>query len=279
MLNLFKRGVGIATMLVGALMLISACQTAAAKTPEVTITAKEYAFDLPESIEGGVVTLKLSNTGNEPHMAMLFRLNEGVTLDQFNAALKEPNPSGVFALGNFASGVNTTPPGATQATTLDLKAGDYAVLDFGAGEDHVPYMAKGMLKPFKVTAGSSTAEPASDVAVTLKEYTFEMPTELKAGAHTLKVSNQGTQSHEMILFKLAEGKTLADLHTFLSNPEPSGPPPGEEVGGALPMAAGMRAWTTVDLKPGNYVAVCFIPDSGDGKSHLEHGMLMPLKVN
>jgi hypothetical protein len=211
-------------------------------------------------------------------MAMLFRLNEGVTLDQFNAAFKEPDPSGVFALGSLAGGVNTTPPGATQATTLDLKAGDYAMLDFGAGEDQVPYVAKGMLKQFKVTAGSSTAEPASDVAVTLKEYTFEMPTELKAGAHTFKVSNQGTQSHEMILFKLAEGKTLGDLHSFLSNPVPGGPPPGEEAGGALPMAPGMRAWTTVDLKTGNYVAVCFVPDPADGKSHLEHGMLMPITV-
>ena len=277
MLNLLKRGVGIAAMVVGMLMVISACQTA--KPPEVTITAKEYGFDLPDSITGGVVTVKLSNTGKEAHMAMLFHLNEGVTLDQFNAALKAPDPSGVFALGNLASGVNTTAPGATQATTLDLKAGDYAVLDFGAGEDQVPYMAKGMLKPFKVTAGSSTAEPASDVAVTLKEYTFEMPTELKAGVHTFKISNQGTQSHEMILFKLAEGKTLADIHTYLSNPKPDGPPPGDEAGGALPMAPGMRAWTTIDLKPGNYVAVCFIPDTGDGKSHLEHGMLMPFKVN
>ena len=73
-----------------------------------------------------------------------------------------------------------------------------------------------------------------------------MPTELKAGAHTFKVSNQGAQSHEMILFKLAEGKTLADMQAFLSNPESGGPPPGEQAGGAMPMAPGMRAWTTVE---------------------------------
>jgi hypothetical protein len=273
-----SRFIAVVIGIIGLVLLLGACQSAA-KSPEVTITAKEYAFEMPESFVGGVVTLKLSNAGKEPHMAMLFRLNDGVTLEQFNAALTQPDPSGVFALGNLASGVNTTPPGATQSATLDLKAGDYAILDFGAGEDQVPYMAKGMLKPFKVTAGSSTAEPASDVAVTMKEFTFEMPTELKAGTHTFKVSNQGAQSHEMIMFKLAEGKTLADMQAFLSNPESGGPPPGEEAGGALPMAPGMRAWTTVDLKPGNYVAVCFIPDTGDGKSHLEHGMLMPLKVN
>lgn len=263
----------------GLMLVAGACQTMSAKPPEVTITAKEYAFEVPESIGGGVVTLKLSNAGQEPHMAMLFRLNDGVTLDQFNAALAQPDPSGVFALGGFAGGVNTTPPGAVQATTLDLKAGDYAVLDFGTGADQVPYMAKGMLKPFKVSGVANTAEPASDVAVTLKEYTFEMPTELKAGTHTFKVSNQGAQPHEMILFKLADGKTLADMQAFLSNPETGGPPPGEDAGGALPMGAGMRAWTTVNLTPGNYVAVCFVPDPADGKSHLEHGMMMPITVN
>ena len=31
-------------------------------------------------------------------------------------------------------------------------------------------------------------------------------------------------------------------------------------------------------QPGSYVAICFIPDSGDGKSHLEHGMMMPITV-
>ena len=159
------RWMAVVVGIMGLMLVAGACQTMSVKPPEVTITAKEYAFDVPESIGGGVVTLKLSNTGQEPHMAMLFRLNDGVTLDQFNAALKEPNPSGVFALGSLAGGVNSTPPGATQATTLDLKAGDYAMLDFGAGEDQVPYVAKGMLQPFKVTAGSSTAEPASDVAV------------------------------------------------------------------------------------------------------------------
>lgn len=263
----------------GLMLVAGACQTMSAKPPEVTITAKEYAFEVPASIGGGVVTVKLSNTGQEPHMAQLIRLNDGVTFDQLQAALQAGDPGAALSLVSVAGGIYTTPPGATQAATLDLKAGDYAVMDFGAGEDQVPYMVKGMLQPFKVTAGSSSAEPASDVAVTLKEYSFEMPTELKAGSHTFKVSNQGTQPHEILLLKLAEGKTMADVQAALSNPESGGPPPGDMVGGALAIGPGLRSWTTLELTPGNYMAICFIPDSGDGKSHLEHGMMMPIKVN
>lgn len=263
----------------GLMLVAGACQTMSAKPPEVTITAKEYAFEVPASIGGGVVTVKLSNTGQEPHMAQLIRLNDGVTFDQLQAALQGGDPGAALSLVSVAGGIYTTPPGATQAATLDLKAGDYAVMDFGAGEDQVPYMVKGMLQPFKVTAGSSSAEPASDVAVTLKEYSFEMPTELKAGSHTFKVSNQGTQPHEILLLKLAEGKTMADVQAALSNPESGEPPPGDMVGGALAIGPGLRSWTTLELTPGNYMAICFIPDSGDGKSHLEHGMMMPIKVN
>jgi len=264
--------------IIGLVLVMGACQSVA-KPPEVTITAKEYAFEVPASIGGGVVAVKLSNTGKEPHMAQLIRLNDGVTFDQLQAALQGGDPGAALSLVSVAGGIYTTPPGATQAATLDLKAGDYAVMDFGAGEDQVPYMVKGMLQPFKVTAGSSSAEPASDVAVTLKEYSFEMPTELKAGSHTFKVSNQGTQPHEILLLKLAEGKTMADVQAALSNPESGEPPPGDMVGGALAIGPGLRSWTTLELTPGNYMAICFIPDSGDGKSHLEHGMMMPIKVN
>ena len=273
-----SRFMAVVAGMIGLVMMVGACQSAA-KPPEVTITAKEYAFEVPASIGGGVVAVKLSNTGKEPHMAQLIRLNDGVTFDQLQAALQGGDPGAALSLVSVAGGIYTTPPGATQAATLDLKAGDYAVMDFGAGEDQVPYMVKGMLQPFKVTAGSSSAEPASDVAVTLKEYSFEMPTELKAGSHTFKVSNQGAQPHEILLLKLAEGKTMADVQAALSNPESGGPPPGDMVGGALAIGPGMRSWTTLELTPGNYVAICFIPDSGDGKSHLEHGMMMPLKVN
>lgn len=276
MLNLFKRWLGVVTMLLSVLMVINACQ--AATPPEVTITAKEYAFEVPESIGGGVVTLKLANTGAEPHMAMLIRLNAGVTLDQFQAALKKQNPGAVLALVTLAGGINTTPPGITRTATLDLKAGDYAVLDFGGGPDKVPYLAKGMLKPFKVTAGSSSVEPSSDVAVTMKEYTFEMPTAITAGTHTFKFTNAGQQTHELTMLKLAEGQTLADVQAYLSNPKPGGPPPGELIEGTLPIGAGMRAWTTIDLKPGNYVAVCMVPDSADGKPHAMHGMMVPVTV-
>ena len=60
----------------------------------VTIEATDYAFNAPDIIPGGLVTLQLRNTGSEPHHAQLMRLNTGVTVDQFLAALAQgPGPA------------------------------------------------------------------------------------------------------------------------------------------------------------------------------------------
>jgi hypothetical protein len=35
----------------------------------------------------------------------------------------------------------------------------------------------------------------------------------------------------------------------------------------------------VDLAPGDYVALCFLPDAGDGAPHLAHGMALPFTIS
>jgi hypothetical protein len=35
---------------------------------------------------------------------------------------------------------------------------------------------------------------------------------------------------------------------------------------------------TLDLVPGDYVLVCYVPDAHDGKPHLAHGMIRELVV-
>ena len=35
----------------------------------------------------------------------------------------------------------------------------------------------------------------------------------------------------------------------------------------------------VDLEPGEYIALCFVPDANDGAPHLVHGMVLPFTVS
>src|SRR6266567_702531 len=60
---------------------------AGANIPETKIGAKEYAYDSPDTIAGGLIKLTLTNNGKEPHQAQIVRLNDGVTPQQFQSSL------------------------------------------------------------------------------------------------------------------------------------------------------------------------------------------------
>jgi hypothetical protein len=79
--------------------------------------------------------------------------------------------------------------------------------------------------------------------------------------------------------RLAEGVTVEDVFGMLSaSPPPSGPPPFTEAGGIAGLAQGVEATVTLDLEPGNYMWLCFIPDPESGRSHAELGMIGELTV-
>jgi uncharacterized cupredoxin-like copper-binding protein len=44
------------------------------------------------------------------------------------------------------------------------------------------------------------------------------------------------------------------------------------------MDPGASADFSVTLDPGDYALVCFVPDAGDGKAHIAHGMAQAVKI-
>lgn len=248
---------------------------AATAIPTVTVTARDFSFDAPETITGGRVAVQFRNEGAEDHHAQFVRLNGGVTPEQLLAALQQ-DESAILQMATLASGPSVTGPGITSETILDLTEGSYLMLCVIPSEDGVPHVAKGMLKPFQVTGGAQPTQPLRpDGEITLTDFSIRMPT-LKAGEQTLSVTNNGPQPHEVAVIKLSDGATVADAQAFLRGEGP--PPPSTSIGGAQALAQGERAWVQFDLTPGNYVAICFIPDPGTGQPHFALGMATPFTV-
>lgn len=249
---------------------------AAAATPNmVTFTAKEFAFEGPDTIPAGLTMIHLNAAGQELHHVQLLRLEGGKTFADFEAAVKGgPPPSWAVPYG----GVNPPAPGGMSVATEVIEAGNYAVVCFVEGPDHVPHMAKGMMKSLTVTPSTaSTTEPTADVTVTLSDYTFTLSKPLAAGRQTIKVENAAAQPHEVVLVQLAPGKTMEDLKKWVS--EMKGPPPGKPMGGIPAFMKGKNAYFDVDLTPGDYGMICFVPDVKDGKMHVEHGMVTQFKIS
>ncbi|MFI5236265.1 MAG: hypothetical protein ACHQXA_11185, partial [Gemmatimonadales bacterium] len=137
---------------------------------------------------------------------------------------------------------------------------------------NVPHFAKGMMSPLTVTPSTATAAaPASDISIGLNDYAFTLSAPLTAGTHTFSVTNSANQPHEVEFIHLAPGKTAQDFLNWMQ--APNGPPPGNAIGGYTAVARPATGSFTLELTPGDYLIVCFLPDAKDGKPHVMHGMM------
>jgi hypothetical protein len=247
----------------------------------VTITARDYAFDAPDTIPAGITTLRLLNNGPEMHHVFLFKLEEGKTVADLMEALKVQGPPPRWL--KLAGGPNAPAPGAESNATLRLAAGRYVITCVIPSKDGTPHMMKGMMRelivaPSLVPASTAAAElPKPDVTVTLTDYAFGASKPLVAGKQRILLRNAASQPHEAFIAQLAPGKTAQDLMAWLEGGE-QGPPPAKPIGGITPVDNGGEIEIDVDLAPGTYAWFCFVPDAKDGKPHVAHGMVHEFTV-
>jgi uncharacterized cupredoxin-like copper-binding protein len=244
----------------------------------VTITARDFGYDLPATLPAGLTTLRLVNQGPEMHHAQLVRLDEGHTVDELMQAMAQAGEhGGMPAWARFVGGPNVPAPQAVTEATLDLRAGTYALLCFIPSPDGVPHLMKGMVKPLTVTPAQSQATlPAADVSITLTDYAYEITPEITAGRRTIRVANTAQQPHEVILVRLAPGKSAADMVAWMGTQ--AGPPPGMPVSGTTLLSQGEVNHLSATLEPGEYALLCMVPDHKDGKPHVAHGMVRQITI-
>lgn len=244
------------------------------------MTALDYSFDLPATIQAGATTINLKNAGKEEHQAQLAQINTGKALSDLLTALKANDFGTALGMVTLSGGPTSVLPGETGTVGVTLEPGNYVFLCFIGGPDGIPHFAKGMVAPIEVTAPATAGElPAADASLILKDFTFEDLDTLTAGPHTVSITNEGTQPHEAGIVRLSEGVTIDDLKKALSSSEPpSGPPPFTSAGGIAAIAPNAKATLDVDLEPGNYAFLCFVPDPATGKAHAQLGMIAPLRV-
>ena len=244
--------------------------------PTVTITARDYTLDSPDTLPEGAVTLRLVNQGKEFHHIWIARLEGGRTVDDVLAALRTHGPLPAWV--KDAGGPNAPrPEGGENSATVTLVPGNYIVACLIPSPDGIPHLMKGMVRPLTVVkTGRPAPAPEGDVIMTLRDYSFFFSRPLAAGTHVIEVRNEGTRWHEFELVQLAPGKTPHDVIAFIDHG--IGSPPGLPIGGVSPLMPGGVSWFHADLQPGRYALICFLPDRKDGKQHFEHGMMQEIEV-
>lgn len=255
----------------------------AQRAPTVTLTATDYAFDAPDSLQEGWNTFHLVNNGKAFHAAMMVRLEEGQTLEEFRAVYAEAlrNNGPWNTIGLLGGIVGPPPNGAATNATLYLAAGHYAWYCPLGFEDGIPHVVgHGMLQPFVVTPRDDSATPTApepSITITMVDYAYQLSAPMTAGRHVIRVENTGPEPHELLFMKLAPDRTLGDVHTWLVDPR-NRPPFSEVLGGVVIERVGDEAYFEVELSTGTYVLYCVIT-ARDGRRHWEHGMLQQIQVD
>lgn len=254
-------------------------EPAAVVLPEIKVDAADYSYTTPETVNAGWVRVTLTNSGAEPHHVQFLRLNDGVTAQQFEDALKQAEGP-ALAMTKQVGGVGAIHPGGSASAVINLPAGEYIILCFiPSPGDHMAHHTRGMIKSLTVqpASGPSASEPKADMTVHLKDFMFEMPDSLTAGPLIIQVINDGPEAHEFNILRLADGKTTNDVMQFLGGA--GGPPPFAPVGGMNGLDTGVIGYAELNLAPGTYVAICNIPSpKAEGHPHFTLGMIKEFTV-
>jgi hypothetical protein len=272
-------------------MLAMGCATSQPQIPELTVTAVDYGFQLPDTVAGGLVHVHFIDSGKEPHHAQFVRLNDGVTTAQFDSALSSTIEAAategegafdrLFQVASLAGGPAIIQPGGNEDVIVNLEPGNYRLFCFVTGPDGIPHLMKGMQHALVVTAPTEPqpATPVADAEVGLTDYTFTLPP-FTAGSTLVAVTNHGQEAHEINIVRL-KGISVDQFVSMISGPpQAGGPPPFEFVGGFQGIMPGQTGWAQLDLTPGDYVAVCFIPSTAhEGKPHFALGMVKGFTVS
>jgi uncharacterized cupredoxin-like copper-binding protein len=250
---------------------------ATASVAPITVTATDFKLDMPATVPAGSVSLRLVNSGKELHQAQIVRLDQGKTVADLEAAMKHEGPPPPWL--HFVGGPNGIAPGQEGTSMASLAPGKYALICLIPSPDGVPHLMKGMIQPFEVAGGGAEAAlPVAGDTVRLGEYSFESARPITPGRHTFLVTNGGQQPHELVLLRLAPGKTVQDFGAWATTGGMKGPPPALPLGGVAVIDQGDSGVFTADLTPGDYGLICFVPDAKDGKPHLMHGMMKQITV-
>jgi uncharacterized cupredoxin-like copper-binding protein len=274
-------------------------ETTEVEPAAVTYVATEYAYDGPESLEAGWTHITLDNQGELAHDFILVKLAEGKSIEDVMTALEAEGPPD---WAEFYGGVSAG-PSASASYYVELTPGNYVALSFGEAEDAPPDAAQGMIANLTIAEASSPAGdpllPEADASVDLVDYAFGVQGTIDKGEQLLKVSNKGTEMHEIIAFRLNEGMTMEDFMTALesemggegaasaeepasdasSDSAPPEEPPFEQIGSTF-LSPGISTLVNMEFaEPGTYVFICFLPSpKNEMQPHFAMGMIEEITV-
>ena len=267
-------------MLVAACLISVGCHRKVVEkdTPPFRIIATDAGFDAPNGIAAGLRHIVFENRGTEIHEAMLVKLPKGMSANDYVAAVKSGSlfPKGALDY----SGPGLTSPGETSEMWLRVDPGQYIIICWNSGHAKTT-----PVHPFTVhDIGADDETPKEDLVLKLVDFRFELEGNLHKGVQVIRVETPGPSMHEVDIFRLHEGRTVAGLNGWRKQ-EGHGPAPADALGGVLDSHDLSRVvWLRRKFTPGRYVLHCELPITTAASAtrtkitHADVGMVREIEI-
>ena len=256
----------------------------------VEVTAKDFRFEMVDSIPSGWTSFRLKNIGHAEHFFLLSLLPDSITFEDYLSEVSRPFdivfdslkagsskedainllvqsiPSWYFTSVKAMGGTGIIDAGKTTQVTMNLIPGTY-VMECYIKEQGVFHTALGMIRPVTVTEEASDMKPPeANVSVYLTNNDIRTEGEIESGLNVFAVhfkehpdAGLGNDIH------LVKTNAATDLDevldwmdwTNIKGLEP--PAPVEFLGGSQEMPVGFTSYFTINLEPGNYAFVTEAP--------------------
>jgi Sulfocyanin (SoxE) domain len=199
-----------ATLLAACLLGVS-CQRrdAEKEVPPFRIIATDAGFEAPAGVAAGLRHVTFENHGSEIHEAMLVKLPTGMSANDYMTAVKAGSlfPAGALDY----SGPGLTSPSETAEMWLKIDPGQYIIICWNSGHAKTT-----PVHPFTVeeVGAADNRAPKEDLVLKLLDYRFELDGTLHQGTQVIRIETPGPSMHEVDIYRLHEGRTVADLNAW-----------------------------------------------------------------
>ena len=248
-------------------------QIAEKEGPPFRIVATDAGFEAPDRLVAGLRHIIFENHGSEIHEGMLVKLPEGMSADDYVAAVKKGFlfPEGALDY----SGPGLTSPGATAEMWLRVDPGNYIIICWNKDHDKTTPVHSFTVEDI---GAADDRPPKEDVVLKLFDYRFELNRALRKGAQVIRVETPGPNMHEVDIYRLHEGSSVTDLNRWRKAHE-HGSSPADALGGALDNHDIKRVvWLRKEFIPGRYVLHCEMPVTNTKLTHADVGMVQEIEI-
>ena len=212
----------------------------------VTVDGADYAFVMPDTIDGGVVAMRFRNVGKELHEFAFGRIDGDHTIDEFIDDLFANDGNVPYATD--LGGPPLLSPGEEVTITRKLEPGTYGLLCFVPNAEGKVHLELGMKRQFRVVGSTDATLPSPDVVITATAKGFDVP-EIEAGSRTIELRNESGEDREWVLTAYAPGKTAKDVDAW-ANSGLKGAAPGVFHGAMQSIPSGTSVFLTLELERG-----------------------------